>query len=84
MLDRELTTTEVVKLASEILKWELPVVITSEKLQIIKAIAGIAITQTHNQLKDPFKRLDRVVIKPKVSISDLAKLNRYTKYGPKK
>lgn len=77
MLYTELTTAEILKLSTEILSWELPLTMTAARLESVKSIATSALTQTHNHLKDPFKRLERVVIKPKISIADLVKLNRY-------
>lgn len=79
MITEEKTIAEVLKFASEILKWKLPVLLTEDKLMKLKAVAGSAITQSHDQLKDPLLSSQRIVIKPRISINDLVALNQLVK-----
>ncbi|CAM3958620.1 hypothetical protein SAMN06265348_104219 [Pedobacter westerhofensis] len=64
---------EVLKFAEEILKWELPRTLSQADLDHIKLIANSAITHSHDVMN---VKLHRIVIKPKISIADLAKFNR--------
>lgn len=66
----------VLKFAEEILKWELPRVLSQADLDQIRLIANSAITHTHDVMN---VKLHSVVIKPKISIADLAKFNRRAK-----
>ena len=79
MMLEEKDMTEVLNFAAQILKWNLPMQMTEEKLAKIKIVAGSAITQTHNQLNESVRPLSKIMIKPKISISDLAKLNQQLK-----
>lgn len=79
MITKEKTVTEILDYAAEMLTWDLPLEITKEKLIKIKAVAASAITQTHNHLKEVVNPLNKIVIKPRISIGDLVKLNQFIK-----
>jgi len=64
---------ELTRFAAEVLTWELPLEMTQDKLDQVKSLASAAITHTHDVLKI---KLNRIVIKPRISINDLARFNR--------
>jgi hypothetical protein len=64
---------EIVRIAADVLNWELPMLLTQSELDQMKVIASAAITHSHDVLNIKSSRL---IIKPNVKISDLAKFNR--------
>jgi hypothetical protein len=67
---------EVTKIAAELLKWELPLTLTQSDLDKIRVIANSAITHSHDVLN---MNIARIVIKPKISIDDIARFNKQKK-----
>ena len=67
---------ELIRTAAEVLTWELPLEMTQDKLDQVKSLANSAITHTHDVLNS---KLNRIVIKPRISIDDLARFNRQVK-----
>jgi len=78
MVDKVLTSAQVLKIATEILTWNLPLTITEERLIKIQQIAGAALTQTHDHLKHADRR-NKVTSKPRVTINEIARFNAYKK-----
>jgi len=76
MVLKELNSLEILQIATEILKWKLPMLMTEETLNKVKSIAGSAVTQTHDYLQNISPRK---VNKPNIRIDDIVQFNNYTK-----
>lgn len=78
---KKYTPAEVLKMASEILQWNLPMDMTAEKLDKVKQIVGAVLTQTHDHLQDPDPLIiiNKKVDKPRASISAIADFNKNEK-----
>ena len=78
---KKYTPAEVLKIASEILQWDLPMVMTAEKLDKVKLMVGAALTQTHDHLRDPdpLILISKKAGKQKASINEIAGYNKNEK-----
>lgn len=67
---------EILKLATEILSWSVPFLMTSEKLSKMKIVAGSVVTKTHDHLINQFSLTVPKSLKPRVSIKELVIYNK--------
>jgi len=79
MVDKVLTSAQVLKIATEILTWNLPLTMTADQLIKIQQIAGAALTQTHDHLKNADRRMNKITSKPRITINEIARFNAYKK-----
>lgn len=81
MADKKLTSAEVLTLATEILKWKLPISMTAERLSKMQLVAGAAVTQAHDRLKEPLRltNIPGVTMKARGTISQIVEFNAYKK-----